>query len=67
MANKGIQVYSVSEWERMEREITDLKADLAKFGGHTADCAKIVAKPGAHWLVKCDCGWAALAKHRSKR
>jgi len=51
-------------------QITQLKADLAKFGGHTADCAincNILNNKTDKWeLGECDptyCGWE-LTKER---
>jgi len=46
--------------------ITQLKADLAKYGGHPAECAsRFLVEPegvvtGEH--RPCDCGWAAIEK-----
>ena len=52
------------------KDLVDLKADLAKFGGHTAECAFTRFKdlvyqddygrtpPGMS--DKCDCGWAEI-------
>jgi len=62
-------------WEVEERttEIIQLKANLAKHGGHTADCAcwgpsfisdvsvSDRAKP-TRQVPQCDCGWAELEK-----
>jgi len=52
------------------KAITDREADLAKHGGHTAECS---FHDGGYWAKdnwirypKCDCGWAKLEKHRSK-
>jgi len=44
--------------------ITQLKADLAKFGGHTAECSSHRSRwKKAKWLgVECDCGWAKVEK-----
>lgn len=56
----------------LKREITTLRAQLDKFGGHTAECAskawKPVYRPGPFGGmkvtserisagIKCDCGW----------
>ena len=56
--------------EQLQQEITTLKADLAKFAGHTAKC-KIhtpawtgSADVSGHHpdMRKCDCGWAELER-----
>jgi len=51
---------------KLREKITQLKADLAKYGGHTADCAcrNLQFKKGDDGLTRildakeCDCGWA---------
>jgi len=43
-------------------EITQLKADLAKYGGHTAACAFVLRTFTGKYYVKCECGWAEV-KH----
>jgi len=48
-----------------KKQITQLKTDLAKFGGHTDECA---SRPPSEevWVKgcepKCDCGWAEIEK-----
>ncbi len=51
---------------RLSKEINQLKADLAKFGGHKADCACLID----NWPddfdshkddePKCDCDWVEI-------
>ncbi len=42
----------------VHKENEQLKADLAKHGGHTAECASQAALE--EW--DCDCGWAEIEK-----
>jgi len=56
----------------LHKEITQLKSDLAKYGGHTAECASRVWKPRPKRKnsisryepanKKCDCGWVEIEK-----
>ena len=56
-------------WEAV-KQITILKEQLKRHGGHTKDCAcrePYITKTGAIKEVpKCDCGWAEIAKDRDK-
>ena len=56
---------------RFVKQITQLEADLAKFGGHTADCAVTewrdkhdFTQPVTAYLdmPECDCGWAEIER-----
>jgi len=53
-----------------DKEITQLKADLAKFGGHTAECTQRrtlsrIGVGGMDVIPECDCGYEQ-AKERWK-
>ena len=61
MADKGITGYSVSEWEKMEQQITTLKAQLKRHGGHTAGCS-LTLSIGERMQYPCDCGWVEIEK-----
>ena len=44
-------------------QITQLKADLSKFGGRTADCNSKTWKETSDLAsTECDCGWAEVSK-----
>ncbi len=58
---------------RLVEQITTLRAQLERHGGHTAECASIAKRfrynpgdepYGTHtvWHKECDCGWAEIAK-----
>jgi len=49
-------------WEK-DKQIAQLKADLAKFGGHVAGCAFLNKFAYGAGPQKCDCGFAE-AKER---
>jgi len=57
-------VNSIADAIRMcneqREEITQLKANLAKFGGHRWDCPAHGNEHGFYFGGKCDCGWAEL-------
>jgi len=47
--------------DELDQQITQLKADLAEYGGHTADCwVNTLETPGEEH--PCDCGWAEIAE-----
>ncbi len=57
----------------LDKQIATLRAQLQRFGGHTAECAYPVEQfkynpgdepYGTHtiWHKKCDCGWAEIEK-----
>jgi len=48
--------------DELDEQITQLKTDLAEFGGHYWDCP---AHPDEHGFLnnkKCTCGWAEMEK-----
>ena len=53
--------------DEANKQITTLKAQLAKHDGHTADCASrggYYTQPGGGNFTAnpCDCGWAEIEK-----
>jgi len=46
----------------LRREITTLRAQLAKFGGHTTKCRKGVVIGPDFKTAECDCGFDELGE-----
>jgi len=65
---------SLSDVDQLQEQNTQLKADLAKFGGHTAECDSLKiyvmgwkGEYGEEQMMRdpapvCDCGWAEVER-----
>jgi len=60
-----IQNRHAKEVNNLDEQITTLKKQLAKHGGHTAECwINTLETPGEEH--PCTCGWAEIVKGQDK-